>query len=196
MKISKKGNVTIISNLNSNAIAALIKFNSNTKFVFTNVNNVEKKVWIHADLNGGCSLTVEKDVITKNKNNKTEKVKTVLSSEYIKSFEDTLAFIGEMLKRGVLTLEVNNQDYITKRKFYDISEKINDKLSKKVKYFDYDFNSNVYSLIYSEKNKLPMKLHYFETNNSVLMFDEKGPHLLFGNSTKKIQSVLDILTKE
>ena len=113
MKISKKGNVTIISNLNSNAIAALIKFNSNTKFVFTNVNNVEKKVWIHADLNGGCSLTVEKDLITKDKKNKTEKVKTVLSSEYIKSFEDTLVFIGEMLKRGVLTLEVNNQDYTT-----------------------------------------------------------------------------------
>lgn len=196
MKISKKGNVTVISNLNSNAVAALIKFNSNTKFIFTNVNNVEQKVWIRADLKGGCILVIEKDVVVKDNKNKTQKIKTVLSDEYNKTFEETLKFIGEMMKRGILTLEINNQDYITKRKFYDISEKINDKLSKKVKYFDYDFNSNVYSIIYPEKNKLPMKLHYFETNNSVLMFNEKGPHLLFGNATKKIQSVLDILTKE
>jgi hypothetical protein len=191
MKISRKGNNTIISEVNSNAIAAFIRFPATTKFVFTNVKNVEQKVYIHADKKGNCILVVEKDVITKE-----GKIKTTLSDEYTKSFEATLKFIGEMLKRGVLTLEINNQLYITNRKFYDITEKINSKLSAKVKYFDYDFSNSVYSIIYPERNKLPMKLHYFEINNSVLMFDEKGPHLLFGQATKKIQSVLDILTKE
>lgn len=181
MKISRKGNKTIISDVNSNAIAALIKFNATTKFVFTTVNNTEYKVFIKPDLKSKCSITVDKGEP---------------SPEHIKTFEETLSFIGDMMKRGVLTLEINNSEYITKRKFYDISEKVNEKLSRKVKYFNYDFNSNVFSIVYPEKNKLPMKLHYFENNNSVLMFDEKGPHLLFGKATQKIQSVLDILTKE
>lgn len=183
MKISKKGNKTIISDVNSKAIAALIKFNAmTTSFVFTTVNNTEYRVFIRPDLEGKCAIRVDKGEQP--------------SPEHIKTFEETLSFIGEMMKRGTLTLEINNHEYIKKRKFYDISEKVNEKLSRKVKYFNYDFSTNVFSVVYPEKNKLPMKLHYFENNNSVLMFDEKGPHLLFGKATQKIHSVLDILTKE
>lgn len=180
MKIVRdKGGKTVISGLNSNAIAAMLKFNNRSEFVFTTVDNVKYKVFVEPDLEGGCILSSD---------HKGEKT-------FNKNFEESLKFIGDMMKRGVLTLEIPNKTYAKIRKFVDISEKVNERLTKKVKYYDYDSISNVYSIVYPNVNKLPVKLHYFENNNSVLMFDEKGPHLMFGQATRKIQSILDILTK-
>jgi hypothetical protein len=173
-KFKKKGNDIEITDIESNELQAFFKFNIPLLIIFSKngeiIDNIELKERL-------------------NHNNVNCVVIKILGKQTIISYGKLIEMIKEKIQLGVMSILIDKKTFQNKEPLILMAEKIKSEIVNSCIYIDYDLKHKYYSVISKSKNNLPNKLYFFEENNSILVFGEEGPILLFD----KVQSIEDLI---
>ena len=160
---TKKGSNIIVSELSKNEIMALLKANIACKMIFSLNNTVMDTIELSERFYKG-----NLNFVIGSENGKSQVFK----------YDKLIEIIAEKLSVCLLTVEVEATEFDKKEPLFFMLDKIKPVIIETCVYFDYQ--DSVYSIINRPINNVSNKLYYFELNNSVLLFSESGPKLIYG----------------
>ena len=170
-----KDNKLEITNLTQNEILALIKSQIDCSFNFiTSEGEILKTIELEERLLKGNTQMITISVDDK-------KFELTSYSNLINEIKDGYTY-------GILVVHINVDIFKSKEPLIMILDQIKSKIIESCVYIDY--NKNKFDIIFKPQNGLANKIHFFEDNNSVLIFNSEGPNLV---KTNKIKSIEDIL---
>jgi hypothetical protein len=172
--IKKTKNIEIVD-LSKEELFAFLKLNVPGIITFSKDNKVIDYITVTERLNSGQTNFIS--------------IKTITEKKVI-DYGTLINMITEKSQLGILSVLIENKTFKEKEPLLLMIDKLNEKLINSVVYIDYDKQSQVYSIINKDlKSGVSDKLYYYETNDSILVFGEEGPKLIYGATT----SIEDII---
>lgn len=166
MNYTNTGKGVEISEMTLQELVVAIKMNFN--FIFTSKENNGYPVHAFNVTKEGYKYAINKDVV---------------------NYDELLKNISDYLQQYTFTITLSKEDWDNYQHLILISEKINKSLISNCLRISYEPKEKMYFIKFPDKNKLPNEVYYFASNDSILMFNEKGPKLLISETT----SIEDIL---
>lgn len=166
MNYKNIGKGTEISEMSLQELVVAIKLNFNFDFISKDGNDNH----------------VEKIRISK------EGYQYELNDEKI-NYDNLLKTLSKQLQQYNFSILLSKEDWDNYQHLILIGEKINKSLISNCLRISYEPKEKMYFIKFPDKNNLPNEVYYFASNDSILMFNEKGPKLLISETT----SIEDIL---
>jgi hypothetical protein len=161
----KESNIEI-TELSNNEILAILKANVSCDLIFT-IDDIETdRITLLERTYVGNS-----NVITIENLGKTKTI----------SYDVLISMISKNLSSMLVKVSVDSKIFKSKEALFLLLHKIKASVIESAVYFD--FNNDIYSIIYRPVKGLSSKLFYFDLNDSVLLFSENGPKLIYNHFT-------------
>jgi hypothetical protein len=174
-KFIKKSGFVEMVNLTETDLLHILKLNIQCTLLFTRNNEVIDTIDLGDRLYekgmGNCI-----SIVSDNEANTVE-------------YKTLLNIIAEKVTYGVLSVKIINKIFKQKESLLLMVGNLKENVVKSCIYIDYDKKNEYYLILNKSNNNLSNKIYYFDVNDSILAFNDKGPKLIFG----KTQSVEDIL---
>jgi len=175
MDYKKQDNFVIISKLTQNEIFAFLKSQIECTLRFDN-NDYHDFIGLHLRQSKANSQVIEISDITN-------------PESYVISYSKLIDLIKEKYALGVLTIEIDQKIFKKKEPLITILDTIKLPIVESCVYLDY--NDGVFSLINKQlTGGISDKLYYFESNDSILIFGQNGPRLIFETKFTSVEDVL------
>ena len=165
-KYTKKGSNIEITELNKNEILALLKANISCTLSFSRNDTIMDSIVLVERI---FQNSLNKIIIEFK--GKTQQI----------NYDTLIAQVGKNLSFDILTVIVDEKTFKEKEPLFLLFDKVKTEIIENCVFFDYV--KEVYSIINQPIKGLSNKLYYFEANNSVLLFGENGPKLIYNKFT-------------
>lgn len=167
------------------------------KVIYSDFESIAVIAFLKFDFESILRVTDKKgniiDEITISKKNKSSRTLTLKYNGKIFNVDTAkgVKMLSEIYNKGIpeivvdKTIDKNNKPLIL------ICEKINDDIVNNCDYISYDSKEGICNVTLPMKNGKPRKFYFFESNNSLLIFNSDGFNILYGTYS----SLEDVLTK-
>ena len=175
MDYKKQDNFVVISKLTQNEIFAFLKAQIECTLRFDN-GDYHDFLGLHLRQLKSNSQVIEISDISNPEN-------------YIISYSKLIDLLTEKLALGILTVEIDQKIFKQKEPLITILDTIKLPIIESCVYIDYI--DGVFALINKPlTGGISDKLYYFETNDSLLIFGQNGPRLIYESKFTSIEDVL------
>lgn len=174
--------VTIPKDINDDVLFELFKFNIPLMICFTDEYNVEDE---------NLRITIVERFYTKNDNIPIVKFGKG-NKKFKDSYERIVNKINEYISSGYTFTVLTTQEVLTKKKpLFELLGKIKNDFIDGCVFIDYNYNDKYFEVRNQQtKKNNPNVLYLFESDNSLLIFDDNGPQLFVHDG---INNVMDLL---